>query len=53
MNDWLSLVESDPETAIVEQQRIRREFETAFGQGLAAKGFRRDDKQPEYHLYTI
>jgi predicted GNAT superfamily acetyltransferase len=51
MNDWLSLVESDPETAIAEQQRIRREFEAAFARGLVARGFGRDDKGPEYLLY--
>lgn len=51
MNDWLSFVESEPETAIAEQQRIRQEFEVAFERGLVAKGFRRDDNRPEYLLY--
>jgi len=52
MNNWHALVESDIERAIAEQKRIRREFETAFEQGLIGRGFRRDDVSPEYLLYA-
>ena len=51
MNDWLGLVDSDPQMALAEQKRIRGEFETAFTHGLVGRGFRRDDAQPAYLLY--
>lgn len=51
MNDWLSLVASDPERARTEQLRIREEFKTAFGFGMVCRGFYRDDAQPAYLLY--
>ena len=53
MDDWLSLVASDPENAIAEQQRIKREFENAFAMGLVAKGFLRDEASPCYLLYPV
>src|SRR5580765_859062 len=51
MNDWLDLVEADPQGALAEQLRIRGEFERAFADGLVGRGFRRDDKRPAYLLY--
>ncbi len=53
LNDWLGLVELDPEAAIAEQTRIRGEFEAAFAEELVARGFRRDDERPAYLLYKI
>lgn len=51
MGDWAGLVDSDPEAAFAEQLRIRREFETAFADGLVGRVFRRDDEHPAYLLY--
>lgn len=51
MSDWLGLVASSPETALAEQTRIRGEFESAFRNGLIAKGFRRDNICPTFLLY--
>lgn len=51
MNDWLSLVESDPEQAKAEQLRIREEFKTAFDFGMVCRGFYRDDTQPAFLLF--
>lgn len=51
MADWLGLVESSPERALTEQTRIRREFEAAFRDGLAARGFERDDVRPAFLLF--
>jgi predicted GNAT superfamily acetyltransferase len=52
MNDWAGLVETDTERAIVEQQRIRVEFEAAFDRGLVVRRFRRDEERPEFLLYA-
>ncbi len=51
INDWLSLVDSDPASALAEQMRVRSEFETAFARGLIGRSFRRDDERPAYLLY--
>lgn len=51
MNDWMSLVESDPRAALSEQLRIRGEFEDAFWKGLVGGGFRRDADSPTYLLF--
>jgi predicted GNAT superfamily acetyltransferase len=50
-NDWSELVESDPESALELQLRVRGEFESAIERGLFAGGFRRDDASPKYLLY--
>lgn len=50
-NDWNALVKTDLPGAIVEQNRIKREFETAFADGLIVKGFERSEKNPKYLLY--
>jgi predicted GNAT superfamily acetyltransferase len=49
--DWAKLVESDPKAAIVEQGRLKNEFEAAFAAGLVAAGFVRDDSHPKYLLF--
>jgi len=51
-NDWNSLVESDPEAALVTQLCVRREFEAAFACGQVVRGFRRDSDHPSYLLYA-
>ena len=51
MNDWLVMVRDEPERALAEQTRIRREFEAAFAEGLVCRSFRRDASCPEYLLY--
>jgi chorismate synthase len=51
MNDWLQLVDQEPERARAEQLRIRAEFLEAFGYGFVARGFWRDDERPGYLLY--
>ena len=51
MNDWLGLVEADPQAALKEQERIRGEFHEAFADGLVCRGFMRDDARPQFLLY--
>lgn len=53
MDDWPSLLESDPAKALQEQKRIRGEFEIAFAQGLVGRNFNRayNDVPPAYLLY--
>jgi predicted GNAT superfamily acetyltransferase len=50
-NDWYSLVAVSPSDALAVQERLRREFETAFADGLVAEGFARDPQRPRYLLY--
>jgi predicted GNAT superfamily acetyltransferase len=50
--DWTSLVASDPNAAIKEQERIRREFVAAFAKGLIGRSFTRDEQNPSYLLYS-
>lgn len=49
--DWNELVVSDTAKAIAEQERIKREFQKAFAEGLIAKGFERSETNPKYLLY--
>ena len=49
--DWSSLVAADPGAAIVEQKRLKKEFESAFAARLIGRGFVRDDETPRYLLY--
>ncbi len=51
-NDWNAIVVSDPKAALTEQLRVRDEFEAAIADGLVARGFRRDEKLPEYLLFA-
>jgi predicted GNAT superfamily acetyltransferase len=50
-NDWNALVKTDPRKAVAEQERIKREFLDAFGAGLIARGFARDETRPRYLLF--
>jgi predicted GNAT superfamily acetyltransferase len=52
-NDWNTLVKQNPENAIVEQSRVKEEFQKAFDETLICKGFERDAKSPKYLLYKI
>lgn len=47
--NWNELVKTDIKTAINEQNRIKNEFQTAFSNGLVAKGF--DRETAKYLLY--
>ena len=51
VNDWSTLVESDPAAALELQLRVRRDFEAAFAAGLVGRSFRRDADRPAYLLY--
>jgi chorismate synthase len=51
LNDWQGLVTADPQAALKEQERIRREFEEAFADGLVCRGFLRDEARPQFLLY--
>ncbi|MGI9055763.1 MAG: hypothetical protein ACR2F2_08185 [Pyrinomonadaceae bacterium] len=50
-NDWNLLVKTNPRKAIEEQNRIKEEFQTAFSERLAAKGFGRSEANPKYLLF--
>ncbi|MDT5157118.1 MAG: hypothetical protein QOH51_1475 [Acidobacteriota bacterium] len=50
--NWSVLIREDPETARRELLRVRREFETAFADGLVCAGFDRDPARPRYLLYS-
>lgn len=50
-NDWNDLVKSDPQRAIAEQERIKKEFQAALAAGLIASGFERNEIAPKYLLY--
>ena len=52
VNDWNSLVESDPQAGLDLQLRVREQFEAAIAKGLHAGGFIRDDKHPRYLLFS-
>jgi predicted GNAT superfamily acetyltransferase len=49
--DWSNFVKADPQAAVEEQLRVRREFESAFGDGLICAGFERDEDRPDYQLF--
>jgi predicted GNAT superfamily acetyltransferase len=51
VNDWSTLVETDPAAALELQLRVRRDFEAAFAEGLVGRAFRRDAQRPAYLLY--
>ena len=50
-NDWNALLSNNPEKAVAEQARIKREFQSAFAENLVCKGFARDEKAPKYLLF--
>jgi len=49
--DWNTFVVRDTEKAILEQERIKHEFQTAFAAGLIVRGFERSETNPKYLLY--
>jgi predicted GNAT superfamily acetyltransferase len=49
--NWNKLVVEDTPRAVAEQQRVKREFQAAFAEGLIAKGFERSETNPRYLLY--
>ena len=49
--DWSALVAADPSAAIAEQERLRKEFQAGFADGLIGRGFIRDGEAPKYLLY--
>jgi predicted GNAT superfamily acetyltransferase len=49
--NWNALVVSDTKKAIAEQERVKREFQTAFAEGLIVRGFERSETNPKYLLY--
>jgi len=49
--NWNELVVRDTKKAIAEQERIKREFQTAFAEGLIVRGFERSETNPKYLLY--
>lgn len=50
--NWTELVERDVNEALIEQGRLRTEFESAFARGLVVRAFRRDPVRPEYLLFA-
>jgi predicted GNAT superfamily acetyltransferase len=52
VNDWPTLVDSDPAAGLSVQMRIRGEFEAAFSIGLICRSFHRDDRHPKYLLFN-
>ncbi len=51
-NDWNELVKSNPNNAIEQQNRLKEEFQTAFAEGLIARGFERSETNPKYLLFA-
>ncbi len=50
-NDWNKLIVADAPKASAEQERIKREFQTAFAENLICRGFERSETKPRYLLY--
>ncbi|MGI8495842.1 MAG: GNAT family N-acetyltransferase [Pyrinomonadaceae bacterium] len=51
-NDWNALVKTNPQKAVAEQMRIKKEFQKAFTENLIAKGFERNETHPKYLLFA-
>jgi predicted GNAT superfamily acetyltransferase len=49
--DWSEIVALDPAAALEEQERLRREFEIAFSNGVVCEGFRRSETEPKYLFF--
>ena len=49
--DWNTFVVEDTRKAILEQERIKHEFQNAFAEGLIARGFERSETNTKYLLY--
>lgn len=50
-NDWNSLVKENPEKAVAEQTRVKKEFQAAFADKLIGCGFERSETNPKYLLF--
>jgi predicted GNAT superfamily acetyltransferase len=50
-NDWNALVKTNPQKAILEQTRIKNEFQSAFSEGLIGRSFERSETNPKYLLF--
>lgn len=50
--DWDALVKNEPPKAVAEQNRIKREFQTAFAENLVGRGFERGAEKSAYLLYA-
>ncbi len=50
-NSWNELVKTNPQQAIAEQNRIKKEFQAAFAKDLICRRFKRDQQNPKYLLY--
>ena len=50
-SNWNELVKTNPQQAIAEQNRIKKEFQAAFAKGLICRSFERDQQNPKYLLY--
>ncbi len=50
-SDWNLLVKENPERAVAEQQRVKEEFQAAFGDRLIGRRFERSETNPKYLLF--
>ncbi len=50
-SNWNALIKANPREAVAEQTRIKKEFRTAFAEGLICKGFERSETSPKYLLF--
>jgi predicted GNAT superfamily acetyltransferase len=50
-NDWNNLVAANPENAVSEQARVKKEFQAAFAENLICRAFERSETNPRYLLY--
>lgn len=50
--DWNKLVQTNPQKAAAEQERIKEELQAAFAEGLVVRGFERNSLPPKYLLFT-
>lgn len=51
-NDWNALVRIDLKKACAEQNRIKRELQTAFAEKMIVRAFERDENHPQYLLFA-
>ncbi len=50
-NNWDELVKINPNKAIAEQERIKKEFQKAFAGNFVCRSFERSENAPRYLLY--
>lgn len=49
--DWDALLKTNLEKAIAAQEKVKREFQTAFAKGLVCRSFERDETNPRYLIF--